>query len=361
MDATVEPFGSNSRGELVQMITLYPSNSCNPNKGPNVKICTLGAALVSCTIPGGASETDKYLSDVLLGYETVKDYEHNPPYFGVIVGRVAGRIQKGRFNPPGSDKEGLSYVVWTVRRADRHSVLLEHISPDGADGFPGKLTVQVEYEFRETSNEQDVLELSITYHASLSNNSPNRVFCPVSLTNHAYWNLAGHTTGREGLARHYLQIRASRYAELRPKDLIPTGRILPIPAGSPLDFREPRALGSGLSIVGGPDGTGYDDYYVFDQDRSPSEPAVIVNEPESHRRMRVYTDQPGMQLYTAFYLNPKTDPIGKEGHRYMPYSGFCLETEGYPDACNQPDFPAVILQSGGAAYVQRTTFRFDCI
>lgn len=258
-------------------------------------------------------------------------------------------------------REGLSFVLWTIRHVDHQSVLLEYVSPDGADGFPGDLIVQVRYRFSNISAKANTFELRISYKATLSNSTNKRVFCPVSLTNHTYWNLAGHRAGARGLSNHEVQIQANRYVELRPVDLIPTGRILSIPVGSPLDFRLPRPLGPGLTNLGNPDAEGYDDYYVLDCDRKPEEPAVTVTEPESGRRMRVYTDQPGLQFYTGFYLNPNSDPIGKEGHLYTPFSGFCVETEGYPDAYNQPDFPAVILESGGAPYIQETTFQFDCI
>ncbi|THD22240.1 Aldose 1-epimerase [Fasciola hepatica] len=379
MVVTTEPFGFTSKGEPVNLITICPKNVFDSAQNPSVKICTLGAAIVSCKIPGGSSQEERHMSDVVLGYETAKDYERNTPYLGVIVGRVAGRIQEGRFSSPDSGDviqvtknlqnvhclhggtKGLSFVLWTIRSVDHQSVLLEYVSPEGADGFPGQLTVQVEYTFHKVDGEPEAFELHIAYKATLSSSTTNRVSCPVNLTNHAYWNLAGHREGRAGLSRHNVYIRASRYVELRPVDLIPTGRVLPIPTDSPLDFRQSRSLGPGLESLNRADARGYDDYYVLDSDCESTEPAVIVTEPGSRRRMRVYTDQPGLQLYTGFYLDPNKDPIGKEGHRYTPFSGFCVETQGYPDACNQPDFPAVMLQSGGAPYIQETSFRFDCI
>ncbi|CAL8068672.1 unnamed protein product [Calicophoron daubneyi] len=154
-------------------------------------------------------------------------------------------------------------------------------------------------------------------------------------------------------------IDADRYVETSLPDLIPTGRIVDIEPKSLYDLRVLRSVKPGLEGVGDPKRPGYDTYYVFNQHLTPNIPYATVIHPGSGRRMRLFTDQPGVQFYTANHLGDKSDPVGKHGQHYESQSALCLEAQGYPDACNQPNFPMNVVCSGSETYKQRTSYLFD--
>ncbi|KER33888.1 hypothetical protein T265_00331 [Opisthorchis viverrini] len=367
----VEDFGVTSDGQRVQLVTIKTENLSGINRPACLKVCTFGAAIVSCCVPGRNSDGALDMFDVVLGYRDAESYETNPPYLGVIVGRVAGRIENAQFTIPGTDKvvrltsnsddrhcvhggrKGLSRVLWDISELTGQSITLTHISPNDADGFPGTMRIEVKYTFCRVVQ---TVELRIEYHASLV--PVPQTACPINLTNHTLWNLAGHSSGPSCLAKHEVFIDAEKYVELEPVELIPTGRLISVEKGTPQDLRNFRPVFSGINTLGDRNNPGYDLYYVFNE-TTINKPRAAVFYAPSGIRLRVHTDQPGAQFYTGHYLDPKIDPVGKHGLPYEASSGLALEVQGWPNACNQPNFPARFLHSGGPAYTQNTTYILD--
>ncbi|KAF6777527.1 hypothetical protein AHF37_02546 [Paragonimus kellicotti] len=365
-------FGKTSKGEPVQLITINTEEIPSIGQRAYLQVCTLGAAVVACCVPGRDTNGKLTMMDIALGYKDASSYERNPSYLGVIVGRVAGRVQNGQFRQPETGEivhltrnshgthcvhggsNGLSRVIWGIVQITDCSVTLQHVSVHGADGFPGTLNVEVEYSFLRTTVQ--TVELRINYQAKLA--TIPATFCPISLTNHTHWNLAGHSAGPSELVKHEVYINADKYVELNPSSLVPTGRLVQIQPGTAPDLRKLRPIASGLHVLGDDRNPGYDLYYVF-SDSSTIEPSVMVYHRGSGIRMCMLTDQPGVQFYTGHYLDPAIDPAGKHGKMYEPSSGLCLEAQGFPDACNQPTFPAVFVRSGGEPYTQNTAYRFE--
>ena len=341
-----EAFGQTKEGTPVQMFTLTNAN------GLVARIMTYGATLVQMHVP----DRDGRLADVVLGFDSVQDYESDKnQFFGCTTGRVANRIAGGTFtldgltyrlatnNGPnhlhGGDHRNLSMVVWHGEAHDTDdgaSVTFNYLSPDGEEGYPGNLSLRVTY----TLTNRD--ELRIDYHAETD--APT----PVNLTNHSYWNLAG-----EGSALgHLLHLKAGRYT-LADETLIPTGEILPV-AGTPLDFSEPTAVGARIESLAAPPAYGYDHNYVLDHGGGKLGFAGRLHDPTSGRTLEVLTTEPGVQLYSGNHLNGQ---IGKGGQSYERHAAVCLETQHFPDSVNQPGFPTVILRPGDV-FTSSTVHRF---
>ncbi|VDL85708.1 unnamed protein product [Schistocephalus solidus] len=382
----MEDFGKTAKGIVVKKITLRPKVPEKLTSGSDSEVwngvravfINYGAILQQLWIPGhtdtgGKKKTPLTLADVVLGYPDIGSYEKNAPYHGAIVGRVAGRISNGRFAipyeldptmngvyrlPRNLKKQhclhggtiGLSNRLWEIMEQKPDSVKFKIFSPDGEDGFPGNLTVYVTYRISISSEEQT--ELSIHYFASVAD-----AICPLNLTNHTYFNLAGHRAGPEGLDRHIACIAADRMLETEP-DLTPTGRIQKAGKVDGTDLRKPVSLKEGLRKIHPAPFQGYDEYYIFNQ--IPEEEAKMsVLEPNSGRCVEVFSDQPGVQFYTGNCLDPKTDPVGKDGYSYPPHSGFCMELQGFPDAVNRSNFPKTFVLPNGKPYIQKTKFVFS--
>ncbi|EFJ34602.1 hypothetical protein SELMODRAFT_142651 [Selaginella moellendorffii] len=268
------------------------------------------------------------------------------PYFGAIVGRVANRIKDARFTLNGTtyflmgnDHNntlhggfiGYNNILWRSRVAskDPSSPSVEFLlySYNTEQGFPGDIDVTVTYTL---SGEN---ELRVELIASTRNK-----MTPVNLAHHSYWNLAGHNSG--SILNHTVKILASHYT---PVDalLIPTGEIAPV-AETPFDFLEPMSIGSRIESVPG----GYDHNFALDKTVRDDEGlyhAVTLEDPVSTRKMEIWTNQPGVQFYSG---NQIVRIEGKGGAVYSKHAGLCLETQGFPNAVNQPNFPSVILNSG---------------
>ncbi|VDN08884.1 unnamed protein product [Dibothriocephalus latus] len=382
----MEDFGKTAKGSPVKKITIRPKLPENLASGSDSEVwngvraivINYGAVLQQLWIPGhtdtgGKKKTPLTLADVVLGFPDISSYEKNVPYHGAIVGRVAGRISNARFAipyeldptmagvyrlPKNLKKQhclhggtvGLSNRLWDIAEQKSDSVKFKIFSPDGEDGFPGNLTVYVTYRISVSSEER--IELSIDYFASVAD-----AICPLNLTNHTYFNLAGHRAGPEALDRHIACIAADRMLETEP-DLFPTGRIQKAGKVDGTDLRKPTGLKEGLRKIHPAPFHGYDDYYIFNQ--IPDEEAKMsVSEPNSGRRVEVFTDQPGVQFYTGNCLDPKTDPTGKDGYSYQPHSGFCMELQGFPDAVNRSNFPKNFVLPNGKPYIQKTKFVFS--
>ncbi|BHF61457.1 hypothetical protein SprV_0100443100 [Sparganum proliferum] len=253
-------------------------------------------------------------------------------------------------SPPTSAGFGLSKRTWEILELKSDSVKFKIFSPDGDEGFPGNLTVYVTY--RITINSEEKIELSIDYFASVAGG-----ITPLSLTNHTYYNLAGHLAGPEALDRHIACIAADRLLETEG-DLIPTGRIQRVEEVDGADLRKPVSLKNGLQKIQPAPYQGYDEYYIFNQ-IPPDEAKVTVSEPNSGRRVEAFSDQLGIQFYTGNCLEPKTDPVGKNGYSYPQHSGFCIELHGFPDAVNKPNFPQCFITPHGKPYTQKSKYVFS--
>jgi aldose 1-epimerase len=347
-------FGVGPGGEVVELHTLT-----NPS-GMRVRTMTYGGIIVSLEVP----DRDGLLGDVVLGYENLKGYLHENPYFGAIVGRYGNRIGGARFELDGEvfelapndggnhlhgGRRGFDKVVWEAEPFASDSsvgLVLSYTSPDGEEGYPGTLQAQVTYTLT------DANELIVDYLATTDRPTP------VNLTQHSYFNLAGPRN--VDILDHELFLAADH---ITPVDatLIPTGEIAPVD-GTPFDFRTPHPIGARIDaedpqiLFGG----GYDHNFVLSGAGSGDEAdglvlAARVFEPLSGRTLEVLTTEPGVQFYSGNFLDGSI--TGKEGAVFGHRSGFCLETQHFPDSPNQPAFPSTILRPG-EEYRSRTVFRF---
>jgi aldose 1-epimerase len=333
-------FGALPDGSPAHVFTLTNA------RGLVAKLTDYGATLTALHVP----DREGRLADVVLGFDTVEPYLGGHPYFGSTVGRVANRIAWGRFTLDGrevllarNDGEhhlhggpvGFDRALWQAEVLEG-GVRFRHRSPDGDQGYPGNLDATVTM----TLTDDDLLVFD--YEARTDRPTP------VNLTNHAYFNLAA---GGDVLG-HLLWLAADAYTAAGP-DLIPTGEIRPA-AGTPLDFTTPTPIGARLSQLGG-DPPGYDHNVVIRGGGQGPVPAARLADPASGRVMELSTTQPGVQLYTGNHLDGTI--TGKGGVVYRRHAGVCLETQGFPDAVNHPEFPGIILRPG-RIYRQTTICRF---
>jgi aldose 1-epimerase len=329
-------------------------------KGMRVRVLQHGCSIVGVEVP----DREGRVADVALGFSDASEYRRRHPYFGCVVGRYGNRIAGGRFsldgqayqlatnNAPGGTPchlhggvVGFDQRFWGVERRPSEGageIRLHRVSLDGEEGYPGNLTVSVVYRLTEEN------ALEIEYEAQTD------AATPVNLTNHSYFNLCGEGSG-ESILGHELTLHASRFL---PTDAgqIPTGELRPV-AGTPFDFRQPRALGERINeeeeqLLGA---CGYDHNWVLDAGGGALALAAEVYEPVSGRFMEVFTTEPGVQLYAGNLLDGGC--IGKSGRAYQRHAGLCLETQHFPDSPNQPGFPDTILRPGGL-YRSKTVYKF---
>lgn len=344
MPITKEQYGKGPDGREVYIFTLTNSN------GTIARVTNYGAILVSLEV----ADRDGRLADVTLGFDELDGWVNkNAPYFGAIVGRCGNRIANGKFSLDGVEYtlvinngpnhlhggiKGFDKLVWQVEDASADDnaakVALSLLSPDGQEGYPGNLTVSVVYSLSDDD------ELKIEYAAETDTATV------LNLTNHAYWNLAGHDSG--DILAHELTINADNYT-LFDSTLIPTGTIEPV-KGTPLDFTKVTTIGSRIEEAGG-----YDNNYVLNKDGNEGSLVARIADPASGRIMEVYTTEPGVQFYTANFLDGTIK--GKGGFAYQKHGGFCLETQHFPDSPNKENFPSVVLRNG-EKYTQLTTHKF---
>ena len=346
-----EDFGKTTDGAAVDLYTLTNA------KGMEVRAITYGGIIVSLRVP----DRDGKLGDVVLGRDTLAQYVEASPYFGAIIGRYGNRIGKARFKLDGKEyklaanngpnalhggKKGFDKVVWRAEPFQKEGavgVVFSYTSADGEEGYPGTLESKVTY----TLGDDDTL--TFAYHATTDKATP------VNLTQHSYFNLAGDGSG--DILGHELMLKASRFTPV-DKTLIPTGELRSV-EGTPFDFRTPTAIGA---RIGADDeqmkfGGGYDHNYVLDRDEGAGlQLAARVYEPTSGRVMEVSTTEPGIQFYSGNFLDGTI--TGKGGHVYKHRTGFCLETQHFPDSPNKPAFPSAILKPG-EQYDTRTVYAFS--
>lgn len=348
MGITEKEFGKTAGGKAVKMITLANKN------GMKVSCINYGANVVSIEVPDGAGN----LSDVVLGFDNLPQYEINAPFFGAFIGRHANRIGGASFTLNGKTYElekndgennlhggtpGYHKVMYDYKTAEGEgycSVSFTRVSADMEQGYPGCLDFSVTYKLTDDN------EFFLIYDAESDKDTI------VNFTNHSYFNLNGHNAGE--VSGHMVKINSTKYTVTAP-DLIPTGEIAGT-AGTPLDFSEEKRIGKDIEAdfdalrYGG----GYDLNYVIDKPVGEFGLAAIAKG-ESGIMMEVYTDLPGVQFYTGNNIGKGLK--GKDGAEYGPRSGFCFETQFFPNSCNIPSFPPCVLEAG-KKFRSETMYKF---
>ena len=342
MTVQQEPFGKTPEGAEITRYLLSNQN------GMTVGLIDWGATVTHVMVPDTAGD----VANITLGFGDLEGYLANAPYFGGICGRYSNRIADGAFtlngqqytlatnNAPshlhGGDV-GFNRKVWngsTISDTDRVGVRFTYRSPDGEEGYPGNLNVEVVYSLDNQNS------LTIDYTATCDQPTV------LNLTNHCYWNLAG--VGSGDVLDHELTLNCSRYLPVNDA-MIPTGELRPV-EGTPMDFRTPHPLGERIGDVSG----GYDHCYVADLPGESTGPILVarVRDQKSGRVMEVLTTEPGIQLYTGNFLDGSPAVGGFEKH-----GGFCLESQHFPNSPNEPSFPSTVLQPA-EVYRQTTIHRF---
>ncbi|MGB2629595.1 MAG: aldose epimerase family protein [Candidatus Acidiferrum sp.] len=345
-------FGKTKDGQAVYRYVLSNKNDVR------VAIITYGADLVSLKVP----DRDGRTADIVLGYDSIDGYEQDRSYFGATIGRYGNRIAGGQFTLDGTvfhlpkndgpnclhgGTRGFNKRLWTAvdrSRPDAQVLELSYTSQDGEEGFPGTLKVSVTYSLLADSN-----ELRIDYSATTDKDTV------VNLTNHSYFNLSG--VSAQEILNHRLLLHA---LEFTPVDstLIPTG-VLRAVRDTPFDFTQQTAIGSRIDQHDEQlkFGKGYDHNWVLERTaKGGLQPAAEVFEPASGRVLQVLTTEPGIQFYTGNFLDGSVR--GKSGQFYAYRTGFCLETQHFPDSPNHPNFPSTILKPG-QEYRSTTVLRFS--
>lgn len=348
----MKSFGKLPDGREARLFTLRNEN------GFTVEISDFGGTIVKLLAPDRHGQ----FQDVALGFDSVDGYAQPGPYFGCTIGRCGNRLAHGRFsldgrqyqlatnnNPAGipchlhGGPGGFDKVLW---EADANSspatqLRLRYLSRDGEEGYPGNLAATVEFSVTADN------ALRIDYSATTDRPTI------VNLTNHSYFNLAGEGAGT--VLGHVLTLNASRYTPVSA-GLIPTGQIASV-ADTPFDFRAPHTIGERidraneqLRFAGG-----YDHNFVLDHGGGSLGLTATVLEPQSGRELEVLTTEPGVQLYSGNFLDGTVR--GKNGHAYARRTGFCLETQHFPDSPNHPSFPSIVLRPG-ETYRSTTVYRF---
>ena len=340
MSVVKEDLGKTAAGIPVEAYLLENAG------GMKVKVITYGAIIVSIDAPDAKGQ----MADMVLGFDSVGEYENEGSiYFGACCGRYANRLAKGKFSIDGTEYSvavnngpnglhgglvGFDKKVWNAEIVGNNAVKMMLTSPDGEEGYPGTLNVELVYTLTDDN------EVKLDYRAVTDKKTI------LNLTNHSYFNLAGGGSihGQE------MQINADRYTVV-DDDATPLGELRAV-AGTEMDLLTSTPIGKNIHLV---QGLGYDHNYCINQS-APGELrlAASVFDPESGRTMECWTTEPGVQLYTGNYLGGVK---GKGGAVYNQHEGFCLETQHYPDSPNHPDFPSTEL-APGETYTQTTIYRF---
>lgn len=348
------PFGKTNDGTAVEQYVLRNSH------GVQATVITYGGVLQSLKVPDRHGKFD----DVVLGFDNVQGYQSGTAFFGATIGRFGNRLAGGAFELDGQryqvplndgpnalhgGAQGFDKRVWkakSVKSKDSVGVTLVYLSKDGEMGFPGNLTTEVTYSLNDKN------ELHIDYKASTDKATV------LNLTNHSYFNLAGAGNGE--VLKQLATLYASHYTPVN-STLIPTGELAPV-AGTPMDFLKPTAIGEHIKDdhaqlkFAEPKQGGFDFNWVLDTQGDVSKLAADVRDPESGRRLRLYTSEPGVQFYTSNFLDGTVK--GKAGKTYNHWGAFTLETQHFPDAPNQRGFASTRLDPG-QSYTQKTVLKFS--
>ncbi|MDY3920343.1 MAG: aldose epimerase family protein [Candidatus Limivivens sp.] len=341
-------FGKTGKGEEASLITLTNKN------GMRVSVTDLGATLVAACVPDGKG----VLTDVILGYREAKDYETYGGFFGAVIGRSGNRIGKAEFELNGkvyhleknekgnnlhSGSSGFDKRIWKTELLEaENAVRFTLESPDGDEGYPGNMTASVTYTLTEDNG------ISLHYQAKADADTI------ANMTNHSYFNLAGHE--RQGdICDHVLWLDADSFTPT-DEESIPTGEIRSV-KGTPFDFTSPKQIGLEIDsdyeqiVKGG----GYDHNFVLNHQGEGIRKIAEVTLPSAGRKMEVFTDLPGVQFYAGNFIGE--EKTGKGGVHYGKRQGLCLETQFYPDAIHHENFPGPVLKAG-ELYDTTTIYRF---
>ena len=344
-----EVFGTFPDGREAHLFTLRNS------AGMEVKISNYGGYIVSWTAPDKNGKQE----NITLNVPTFADYLKGTPAFGPIIGRYGNRIAKGRLVLDGKEftlttngsgnhmhggKVGFDKKLWatTPIQGNEPALKLNLTSPDGEEGYPGTLAVEVVYTLQKDN------ALRIDYKATTDK------VTVVNLTNHAYFNLSGM---KQDVLNQELMIKANKFLPT-DKTQIPTGELRPV-SGTPFDFTKPTMVGARINDTTDTQikyGHGYDHCWVFADTSNKLKLGATVYEPVSGRFMEMYTTEPGVQLYTANHLNGSIR--GKDGVAYTRLFGLCLETQHFPDSPNHPNFPSTTLRPG-QTYQSTTVYKLS--
>ena len=326
------------------------------SKGVSLAVTNYGGRFVGLLVP---DKTGK-LRDVVVGFKTLQEFVNSSePYFGATIGRVGNRIAKGKFSIDGKEytlftnngpntlhggKKGFQSVVWDAQQPNDSTLILSYLSEDGEEGFPGNLQVKVTYALNDRN------EVTMDYEATTDKKTV------VNLTNHAFFNLNGEGSGT--INNHVLQINADSYTPV-DATLIPTGKIEPV-AGTPFDFVKPATIGSRLDTAGNVQlkyGKGYDHNFVLRTTgvAGLNTAASIVGD-QSGIVMEIATVEPGLQFYGGNFM--QSAHTFKGGSKDNFRTAFCLETQHFPDAPNQPSFPSIILEPA-KTYKSSSVYKFS--
>jgi len=343
-------FGTTPAGQNVDTYTL------RNQKGMEVTITTFGGIITSLKVPNKAGVSE----EVVIGFNNLEQYTKDNPYFGALIGRYCNRIANGKFtldekeyslainngaNALHGGPEGFHRVIWTAEEAksdDDATLKLKYLSKDMEEGFPGNLTVFVTYTLKNDNS------LEVFYEATTDKKTI------VNLTQHSYFNLSADFT--KTVLDHEITIDADKIVPVAETQ-IPTGKLMPV-THTPFDFRKPKTIGKEIEAKEEQleNGLGYDHCWVLNNQEKGFRFAASAYEPKSGRLLEVYTDQPGIQLYSGNFLDGSL-PM-RNGGNYEHRTGFCFETQHYPDSPNQKDFPTTVLNPG-EHYETKTTFQFS--
>ena len=322
--------------------------------GVSIKIINLGGIITSIKTP---DRNGKFL-DIVLGFDRLKQYTSEHPYFGAIVGRYANRINRGKFNLDGIEysldknndsnhihggARGFDKVIWAVKPIeDENALQLTHVSKDGEENYPGNLSVKVTYKL----TDENILK--IRYEANTDETTV------LNLSQHSYFNLSGNFS--KNILDHELQINADEFLPIN-HNLIPTG-ILQSVNETPFDFRVAKKIGQNIKQQHKQLNRtrGYDHCWVVNKGKKSFSKIASVYHSKSRRQLDVFTDQPGLQFYSGNMLDNVLP--SKTGGTYGPQSGFCLETQHFPNSPNEPIFPSTILNPGDT-FTSETWFKFS--
>ncbi|SHF63130.1 aldose 1-epimerase [Fodinibius roseus] len=340
---TERPFGSLEDGRQVHLYTLANAH------GMEVDITNYGGIVTAIRTP----DNEGTIENVALGFDSLDNYLSGHPNFGALIGRYGNRIAGGEFELNGETytlaqndgdnhlhggEVGFDDVLWDATITPDSTLRLTYVSEDMEEGYPGRLDVTVIYSLTDDN------ELKIEYKATTTKATP------VNLTNHTYFNLTGDMDST--ILDHQVKLNADQYTPV-DDELIPTGEIASV-EGTAFDFTEFHSIGERIDQV---DGRGYDHNFVLNQPASDSLfHAATVYSPGSGREMKVFTTEPGVQFYTGNFLDGTLESPG--GIPFEQHSGFCLETQHFPNSPNEPDFPSTILEPG-ETYLTTTIYQFS--
>uniref|UniRef100_T1PFY0 Aldose 1-epimerase n=1 Tax=Musca domestica TaxID=7370 RepID=T1PFY0_MUSDO len=352
VNVKVEDFGSMTDPMTKQPKTVKVISLTNDHQ-MTVQVLTLGVNIASVRIPDKAGKLD----ELSLSFDTLQGYiDTQPAYIGATMGRVANRVANGRFKLNGQEIQvtknfkdkyqlhggfvGFDSVIWDVVETLANGVVLRHVSPDGHEGYPGVVTCNITC----TLNDNNEYRMQIEA-------TTDKTTC-VNVTNHAYFNLAGHNSGKEGLGQHLVQINAD---EIVDTDLeqIPTGKFVKV-ENTVYDLRNPAKMSDRLPLFAQLPIKGYDNCYCVKLDGDKTTRIARVEHPESGRWLEMYSNQPGVQFYTSNNFpdveNGAAAMSSKGGAKYVKHGAFCLETQKYPDSMNHENFPSIFLNPGEKYY-----------